>query len=182
MKHHHPLHGVSPSRLPAVRRRLRTSLAVAAVLLAAAGVVWFSMWLMPAHRAAVSASVRTGAAAATSTAWHPGMLRADGLRIVVSGRSDAAQVLEPKRFSRAEVIHSYWVARQIPGLLNQLYCWCGCENRGVHRSNLQCFEDDMAVDCAVCRGTAEIAYDMSGEGIADAARIQAAVDAVWGPK
>ncbi|MEO5669895.1 MAG: PCYCGC motif-containing (lipo)protein [Ramlibacter sp.] len=157
-------------------------MAVAAILLAAAGLVWLSTWLMPAHHAAESVSTRTGAATTTTAQWHPGILRADGLRIVVSGRSDAAQVLDPRLFSQGEVIHSYRVARKIPGLLNQLYCWCGCEDRGVHRSNLQCFEDDMAEDCTVCRGTAEIADDMNAKGITDAAKIQAMVDAVWGPK
>ena len=102
--------------------------------------------------------------------------------IVVSGRSDASHVLDPTRFSQPEVSHSYWVARQIPALLNKLYCWCGCENRGIHRSNLQCFEDAMAEDCPVCRGTAEMAYEMSGKGVTDAAKVQAAVDVVWGPK
>ncbi|EKS72750.1 hypothetical protein [Caballeronia sp. Lep1P3] len=74
------------------------------------------------------------------------------------------------------------MATQIPATLNQLYCWCGCENTGEHRSNLQCFEDKMAVTCAVCRGTAEIAFAMTREGVTDAGRIQAAVDAKWAPK
>lgn len=58
----------------------------------------------------------------------------------------------------------------------------GCENRGIHRSNLQCFEDEMAMDCPVCLGTAEMAYQMSQKGITDAAKIQAAVDARWRPR
>ena len=110
------------------------------------------------------------------------MLRTDGLRIVVSGREDASQVLDPQRFSRSDVRHGYWIATQIPALLNKLYCWCGCENRGIHRSNLQCFEDEMALDCPVCLGTAEMAYQMSQKGITDAATIQAAVDARWRPR
>lgn len=114
--------------------------------------------------------------------WKVGMLRANGLRIIPSGRSDASHVLNPAQFSRPEVKHAYWIATQIPATLNQLYCWCGCENRGEHRSNLQCFEDQMAVNCEVCRGTAEIAYSMVQKGITDAGKIQAAVDAKWAPK
>lgn len=115
-------------------------------------------------------------------AWQVGMLRPDGLRIIPSGRSDASHVLDPAQFSDKAVRHSYWVATQIPAVLNRLYCWCGCENRGVHRSNLQCFEDKMAVDCAVCQGTAEIAYQMTQNGVRDAGKIQAGVDAKWAPK
>jgi hypothetical protein len=110
------------------------------------------------------------------------MLRPDGLRIIPSGRSDASHVLNPEQFSDPETRHAYWVATQIPATLNKLYCWCGCENTGEHRSNLQCFEDRMAITCAVCRGTAAIAYDMTRKGITDAGRIQAAVDAKWAPK
>ena len=119
---------------------------------------------------------------ASDTGWTVGELRPDGLRIIPSGRFDASAVLDPARFADAGVRHAYWVATQIPKVLNQLYCWCGCENRGVHRSNLQCFEDEMAVNCDVCQGTAEIAYDLVQQGITDAATIQAAVDAEWGPR
>jgi hypothetical protein len=114
--------------------------------------------------------------------WRVGMLRPDGLRIIPSGRSDASDVLNPNQFADKDVRHSYWVATQIPAVLNKLYCWCGCENRGVHRSNLQCFEDPMAVTCAVCQGTAEIAWQMTQAGVQDVGKIQAAVDAKWAPK
>jgi Protein of unknown function with PCYCGC motif len=122
------------------------------------------------------------AAADRQPAWQIGMLRPDGLRIIPSGRSDASHVLNPAQFVDKDVRHSYWVATQIPAVLNKLYCWCGCENRGEHRSNLQCFEDKMAVDCAVCQGTAEIAWQMTQNGVRDAGKIQAAVDAKWAPK
>ncbi len=40
----------------------------------------------------------------------------------------------------------------------------------------------MAVNCAVCRGTAEIASRMIEDGVTDAGEIQAAVDKEWGPE
>ena len=115
------------------------------------------------------------------TTWSVGQLRENGLRIIPSGRSDAGDVLDPDQFSDPQVRHAYWIATQIPETLNQLYCWCGCENRGVHRSNLGCFEDLMGVNCDVCQGTAEIAYDMVRKGITDPGEIQAAVDRKWAP-
>ncbi len=114
--------------------------------------------------------------------WTVGELRDDGLRIIPSGRSKNSAVLDPRQFERREVRRAYAIAQEIPEVLNQLYCWCGCENRGVHRSNLACFEDEMSVNCAVCRGTAEIAYEMVQEGVTDAGEIQAAVDAKWAPE
>ncbi len=114
--------------------------------------------------------------------WTVGELRPNGLRIIPSGRSDASAVLDPEQFAVPKVRHAYRVATQIPATLNQLYCWCGCENRGVHRSNLQCFEDQMGENCDLCQGTAEIAFRMMQQGVTDAAQIQAAVDARWAPQ
>lgn len=114
--------------------------------------------------------------------WSIGQLRPNGLRIKPSGRNDASEVLEPEQFSSSEVRNAYKIATEIPEVLNKLYCWCGCENRGIHRSNLACFEDGMAEHCAVCRGTAEIAYEMVQQGVTDAGKIQAAVDTEWGSK
>lgn len=113
--------------------------------------------------------------------WTVGELRPSGLRIKPSGRNDASAVLDPDQFDRPEVQRAYQIATEIPEVLNQLYCWCGCENRGVHRSNLACFEDRMSANCDVCRGTAEIAARMSQDGVTDPSEIQAAVDMEWGP-
>ena len=112
--------------------------------------------------------------------WQVGELRADGLRIVPTGRADASTVLAPGQFADSATRHAYWVATQIPEVLNQLYCWCGCENTGQHRSNLACFEDHMGTDCEICQGTAEIAYAMLRAAGTGPAKIQAAVDARWG--
>lgn len=121
------------------------------------------------------------AAVADDSGWTVGELRSNGLRIVPSGRSDAADVLDHSTFDDPEVRHAYRIATEIPEILNQLYCWCGCENRGVHRSSLGCFEDEMAVNCDVCRGTAEIAWERVNAGVTDAGEIQSAVDAKWAP-
>lgn len=122
------------------------------------------------------------ASAQDTSDWSVGELRPNGLRIKPSGRSDASAVLNPGQFSTSTVQQAYTFAQQIPETLNKLYCWCGCENRGVHRANLACFEDRMAVHCGVCRGTAEIAYRMTQQGVTDAGKIQAAVDEQFAPE
>lgn len=156
---------------------------VALVLVASAVLMFGPPSLLWSNKAQPSAAVvESTAQAHEATQWHVGMLRPDGLRIVPSGHSDASHVLNPNQFADKNVRHAYWVATQIPVVLNKLYCWCGCENRGIHRSNLQCFEDQMAVTCEVCQGTAEIAWQMTQAGVTDAGKIQAAVDARWGPK
>jgi hypothetical protein len=152
-------------------------IAASAVLLC---VTLLAIWLAPGRRDDRALTPEQAQAAGKS--WKVGMLRPDGLRLVASGREDASQVLDPERFTDPAVKRGYSIAAQIPRLLNQLYCWCGCEDRGAHRSSLQCFEDLMATDCPVCLGTAEIAHEMSRKGIAEPAAVQAAVDAVWGFK
>lgn len=111
-----------------------------------------------------------------------GELRKNGLRIDPSGSYTAAAVMDPAQFPDSATQHAYTVATKIPAVLNKLYCWCRCADSGTHRSNLQCFEDQMGADCEVCQGTAEIAYKMTQQGVTDAGKIQAAVDAQWGPK
>lgn len=123
-----------------------------------------------------------GSASFSEADWQVGELRPDGLRVLPSGRSDSTAVLDPRQFIRPEVRRAYAIAHTIPETLNKLYCWCRCPNRGHHRSNLACFEDEMSVNCDVCRGTAEIAYRMIQEGVTDAGKIQAAVDEEWKPK
>lgn len=182
MKHRTPHARARPARPPAAKRPDRHLVALVAGLLVMVGVTLLVILLRPVQPASQAAANAQPAQSSADSGWTVGMLRADGLRIVVTGREDASQVLDPERFSRPEVRHGYWIAKQIPALLNKLYCWCGCENRGIHRSNLQCFEDEMAMDCPVCLGTAEMAYQMSQKGITDAATIQAAVDARWRPR
>ncbi|MCE4547756.1 MULTISPECIES: PCYCGC motif-containing (lipo)protein [Caballeronia] len=174
----------NPWGKPSRKARLHLLFLSALVLAIPAAMVWGPSLMRHettsvAMVAGPSSQVRQGTAAVP---WHIGMLRPDGLRIIPSGRSDASHVLSPNKFVAKDVRHAYWVATQIPAVLNKLYCWCGCENRGVHRSNLQCFEDEMAVTCAVCQGTAEIAYQMTQDGVQDAGKIQAGVDAKWAPR
>ena len=179
MKHHKHTAVARPTAKNAVKRRGVKP--VIAAMLAMACIALLVLWLTPVQKAGQTGAGAVRPRASVDSQWQVGMLRPDGLRIAVSGRDDASAVLDPQRFTRPAVRHGYWIATQTPALLNKLYCWCGCENRGVHRSNLQCFEDNMATDCPVCLGTAEIAYDMSQKGITDAAKIQAAVDVRWRP-
>lgn len=149
----------------------------------AIGVAVFLSWALhkTGNTIAAHQQAMLNAATPAETGWSVGQLRANGLRIIPSGRNDASAVLDPNQFEDKKVRSAYWIATQIPEILNQLYCWCGCENRGVHRSNLGCFEDRMGVNCDVCQGTAEIAYEMVQKGITAAGKIQAAVDAEWAP-
>lgn len=48
--------------------------------------------------------------------------------------------LDPTLFS-GSVARAYQVAREIPQVLDQLYCHCNCIENSGHLSNLSCFVD-----------------------------------------
>ena len=103
--------------------------------------------------------------------------------IAPTGRSDASAVLDPASFSDDQQRHAYTAAREIPAVLNQLYCWCHCRESTIfhHRSLLECFESDHASQCSICMGEATLAYDMVKRGVTDVRQIQDAIDGRFGP-
>jgi hypothetical protein len=104
--------------------------------------------------------------------------------IAPTGRSDASAVLDPASFSDDHQRHAYMAAREIPAVLNQLYCWCHCRESTIfhHRSLLECFESDHASQCSICMGEATLAYDMVKRGVTDVRQIQDVIDGQFGPQ
>src|SRR5258708_7754157 len=103
----------NPSRKALLRLLFLLSLLVAIP----AAMVWVPSLV---RQETVSSAKVTGGSgqAQLATAWHVGMLRPDGLRIIPNGRSDASHVLNPSQFSDKAVRHAYWVATQISAALN----------------------------------------------------------------
>lgn len=109
-------------------------------------------------------------------------LNEHGLRVSGEGRADASQVLDPALFHRSSSVReAYAIARAIPETLNQVYCWCGCIDQGLHRSALECFESRHGADCTVCVGTAHVAWTMTQQGVSDASEIQREIDRRYDP-
>lgn len=113
-----------------------------------------------------------------TTAAHP--LNSQGLRVAGTGRSDGSRVLSASLFSDPDVRNAYRIAAELSAILNKLYCWCGCIERGM-RSNLQCFETTHAATCDICLAGAEVAAEMRQRGITDPAQIQRELDSRFGP-
>jgi len=70
----------------------------------------------------------------------------------------------------------YAMAKQIPQVLDGLYCHCECSKHSGHRSLLTCFESDHGAACDVCLEEAAIAYQMHSEG-RSLDEIRSAIDA-----
>lgn len=108
-------------------------------------------------------------------------VRGNGLRVSGAGRNDASHVLDPASFEASRVRDAYAIARAIPATLNQLYCWCHCEENLGMRSLLECYESAHAAGCVLCLGEAELAWKLTRQGTTNPAEIQAAIDAWVGP-
>ena len=59
---------------------------------------------------------------------------------------ETRQTLDPALFSDSTVKKAYQVAKDIPWILDSIYCYCFCEESPVfrHKSLLSCYVDDHA--------------------------------------
>ena len=96
---------------------------------------------------AVAALVVLGAALAWQAATPPVSTSGPGMSsatvVPVVARRETRPTLDPGRFAgKAALAHR--VAREIPDVLDQLDCYCGCQMHAGHRSLLSCYTDGHA--------------------------------------
>lgn len=82
--------------------------------------------------------------------------------------------LSPARFT-GKTASTYEIAREIPEVLDSLYCYCDCKKHFGHKSLLTCYVDDHAVHCDVCQDEAIRAYELYKQG-KDIPTIRRAID------
>ena len=104
---------------------LYSGLAVLAALLAVgAGLVWRAQ--------APPVAVAGGTPAVSAAPAAPAV-----------ARRETRPTLDPARFvGKARLAHQ--VAREIPDVLDQLYCYCECDKHFGHKSLLSCYTDGHA--------------------------------------
>lgn len=110
------------------------------------------------------------AAHARPSGWHPDP------RPGITAAKVLPEATVPPRYRDA-----YRAAREIPGVLDGIYCHCDCEEHRGLRSLLACFEGDMPQSCGICLAEARLAHRMhrSGKGLAE---IREAVDRAYGKR
>ena len=141
-------------------------------------------WLSGAQLTVLGAALAFIVTAVAISFTRPSPVSGKAPVIVPTGRSDASAVLDPAGFSDDQQRHAYTAAREIPAVLNQLYCWCHCRESTIfhHRALLECFESDHASQCSICMGEATLAYDRVKRGVTDVRQIQDAIDGQFGPR
>jgi hypothetical protein len=78
--------------------------------------------------------------------WWATAADSDATSQVRSGvrRRETRPTLDPARFTgKAALAHQ--AAREIPDILDQLHCYCGCDRDARHVSLLSCYTDGHAV-------------------------------------
>lgn len=61
-------------------------------------------------------------------------------------RGEKRTTLDPKLFNDARVREAYRIAKEIPWVLDSIYCYCQCEESPAfrHKSLLSCYVDNHA--------------------------------------
>ena len=72
--------------------------------------------------------------------------------------------LDPAQFTGRSRL-AYEAAREVPEVLAQLPCYCGCMSGFGHKNNLDCFHDNHGVDCTMCQDIALDSRDMYKSGL-----------------
>ena len=78
------------------------------------------------------------------------------------------------------MIEAYTAARNVPQILDGLYCHCQCARNFGHRSLLTCFESDHGSRCDICMGEATLASELAARG-STLEQIRHAIDERFGP-
>jgi hypothetical protein len=77
----------------------------------------------------------------------------------------AAEVLSPALFTDEKTRAAYQTAKDIPEVLEQLPCFCGCMKSFGHKNNLFCFKDQHGSGCEICQDIALDARKMHDAGM-----------------
>jgi hypothetical protein len=77
----------------------------------------------------------------------------------------SASVLSPDLFTDEKTRAAYQVAKDIPEVLEQLPCFCGCMISFGHQNNLFCFKDRHGDGCTMCQDIALQARQLHDQGL-----------------
>lgn len=90
------------------------------------------------------------------------------------GKKPRAEVLNPDQFFGMAMI-GYAAAKAAPEVMENLFCYCGCDLTDSHTSLLDCFTSIHGVDCHICQDEAQVALKLHKQGL-PMAKIQQQID------
>jgi hypothetical protein len=87
--------------------------------------------------------------------------------------------LDPKQFADPETQNLYALAATEKAVLYQLPCYCRCDKEVGHKSLLDCYVDDHASHCILCKKEAAFAYTETKAGKTAAQIRKEIMDGRW---
>ena len=94
-------------------------------------------------------------------------------------RGPLPDTLDPKQFPDAETQNLYALAATEKAVLYQLPCYCRCDKEVGHKSLLDCYVDDHASHCILCKKEAAFAYTETKAGKTAAQIRKEIMDGRW---
>ena len=76
---------------------------------------------------------------------------------------ETRDTLSPYYFN-GSIADAYQIAKEIPEVIDSLYCYCDCKKHMGHKSLLTCYVDRHAVRCDICLDEVYMAYEMHNQG------------------
>jgi hypothetical protein len=89
------------------------------------------------------------------------------------------ETLDPKQFADTETQNLYALAGKEKAILYQLPCYCRCDKEVGHKSLLDCYVDDHASHCILCKKEAAFAYTETQAGKTAAQIRKEIMDGKW---
>jgi len=71
--------------------------------------------------------------------------------------------ISPAYFT-GKTARSYQIAREIPEVIDSLYCYCRCKENFGHKSLLSCHVDGHSAYCDICQNETIRAYELFQQG------------------
>jgi hypothetical protein len=87
--------------------------------------------------------------------------------------------LDPKQFADPETQNIYALAAKEKAVLYQQPCYCRCDKEVGHKSLLDCYVDDHASHCVLCKKEAAFAYGETQAGKTAEAIRKEIMDGKW---
>jgi len=87
-----------------------------------------------------------------------------------TARLETRPTMDPTLYPDPDIRGAYKAAREIPGVLDKLFCYCYCEmlpmfgEKDFHKNLLTCFTNNHGSKCVTCVKEANNAMRLHGEG------------------
>lgn len=94
-------------------------------------------------------------------------------------RGPLPDTLDPQQFADSETQNIYALAATEKSVLYQLPCYCRCDKEVGHKSLLDCYVDDHASHCILCKKEAVFAYTETKAGKTAAQIRKEIMDGKW---